>query len=104
MAKKTSGTSLRAEARCDNRDARLDFLFDARANGVDGQAVAAADDPRFGAGAVSHREPLWAVRHYDARPIRNPISGLGPWANPARLPLSSQTTGPRQTAGGLTPR
>ena len=69
MANETPGTRLRVENRRDGGDADLDFLRDAGANGVDGQAVAEVDDTGFGAGALSHREPLWAVRRDDARSL-----------------------------------
>src|SRR5947199_289992 len=69
MAKETSPATFCTKARRDGGDAHVDFLCHARANGVDGQAVAASDHARVGAGAVSHREPLWTVCGDDARPL-----------------------------------
>src|SRR5713226_1084580 len=96
MEKDTPGASLRVEIGCCRRDANVDFLCDAGANGVDGQAMAALDDTGFCVGAVSHRESLWTVRGDDARAVRNRVSGLGRRANVVHLPFSVQTAGSKQ--------
>src|SRR5229473_3866634 len=101
MAKDVPGTSLRAAARADSSDADLDFLRDACATGVDGQAVAAAADAGLAAGAVSHREPLWTIRGDDAGALRNRVPGIGRWTKLARLSLPLQATRSQQAAGNL---
>src|SRR5260370_1205685 len=101
MAKENQSASLRAEARCDGGDAHVDFLCDVRADGVDGQALAALDDTGLGAGAVSHREPLRAVRHDDTRALRNRVPRLGRRTDVARLSVPLQTARSEQAAGYL---
>src|SRR5258707_119355 len=101
MAKEIQSASLRAEARCDGGDAQGDFLWDGRADGVDGQALAALDDPGLGAGAVSHREPLRAVRHDDTRALRNRVPRLGRRTDVARLSVPLQAARSKQAAGDL---
>src|SRR5258708_3259540 len=70
MAKETSRAILRTQARAYCGDAHMDLLCDARANGFDGEAMAATDNTSFGAGAVSHPESLWIVPADDARTLR----------------------------------
>src|SRR6267378_5874774 len=102
MEKNTSRARLRAEDRRDGGDAHVDFLCDAGANGVDGQAVAGAA-AGLRAGTFSNRQPLWAIRGDDARPVRNRVSRLGRWANVARLSVPLQATRPKQAAEDYAP-
>src|SRR5258708_20667262 len=91
MAKETSRAILRTQARAYCGDAHMDLLCDARANGFDGEAMAATDNTSFAAGAVSHRESLWIVRGDDARSLRNRIPGFRRWTKlpPLFVPLQS---------------
>ena len=49
------------EAGHNGGDAGLDFLRDDGADGVDGEAGGTAHNAGFGAGTVSHCEPVWIV-------------------------------------------
>src|SRR5260370_30440789 len=103
MEKNTARARLRAEDRRDGGDAHVDFLCDAGAIGVDGQAVASADDAGHCAGTFSHRQPLWAIRSDDARPVRNRVSRLRRPANVARLSLTLQAPKPKQAPEDFRP-
>src|SRR2546422_5237818 len=101
MAKDSPGARLSSEDRCDGGDAHVDFLCDAGANGVDGQAVAAGDDANLRPGTISHRQPAWGVCGEDARAGRKRVSRLGRRTSVVRLSFPLQTARSKQTAGDL---
>src|SRR5216683_4548840 len=87
LAQEIACADLFTEGCCHRRDVDVDFLRYASRTGMDGKTGAVAYDARLGAGALSHRQPLWTVRNDDARPLRNRVPRLGRWTDVGRLSL-----------------